>query len=69
MKIHEKTGKPIEEIAQWPWRKRLFYAQCYDAVEPDQQQAQRQLNLDVPGSTPPGVTPGVAQRDTVITTN
>jgi hypothetical protein len=35
-RIHQESGIPLQEVAEWPWTKRLWYAEAYDAIEPDQ---------------------------------
>jgi hypothetical protein len=59
-------------VARWPWAKRLFYANCYDALEPDHDDVDvGDYDVDVdgmPSGAPDGVPSGVSKHDTVITT-
>lgn len=68
-RIHAETGIPIEVVADWPWAKRAFYAECYDAIEPDYDE------LEGPGGDAWNVPGGgslpdrMAVRDNVVSVN
>lgn len=65
-RIHAETGIPIEAVADWPWAKRAFYAECYDAIEPDYDD----LEGAVSGVRGDGSLPNrLAGRDNVVSAN
>lgn len=78
-RIAIKFNERIEEVASWPWLKRLTYARCLDAVEPDQDELEIDGAVpdgidsgDIPtsfGSTGRGITKGVSKHDNVLSVN
>jgi hypothetical protein len=83
-RIHKESGIPLEDVAEWPWTKRLWYAEAYDAVEPERDElgagGLEDLGVDpgdVPGDVPTSiggsrgrnVTKGVSKHDNVLSVN